>query len=96
MDEVDVEMIIILFNGEMNMRRDETEDENEFFDLQNEARRKMKYHLIKREHGKNLKKQLQRMFTAWDEQEGGESALNCLDITAITQQAINEYLNKKS
>jgi hypothetical protein len=92
MDEIDVIMLIMVYGGQ---DMDDDEEPEEFPDLQNEARRKMKFHLQKREEGHKLKKQLGRMFLAWDEQEGGESSLNCLDITAITQQAINEYLNKK-
>jgi hypothetical protein len=92
MDKIDVFMLIMICDGAENMNDDE---EDEFYELQKQARKKMQFHLLKREHGKMLKNQLNRMFLAWDEQEGGESSLNCLDITAITQQAINDYLNQK-
>lgn len=96
MAKTDVEMLIMIYDGINFMDDEEDDDEEEdFSDLQEEARRKMEYHLVKRTQGRLLKSQLLRMFKAWDEQVGEESNLNCLDITAITQQAINEYLNTK-
>tara|TARA_B110000495_G_C22566115_1_gene341232 strand:+ start:179 stop:427 length:249 start_codon:yes stop_codon:yes gene_type:complete len=47
----------------------------------------------KHEQTEKLKEQLLRLYKAWDVEVGGESVLNCLDVTCAVHHSITEYLN---
>ncbi len=47
----------------------------------------------KTEESEKLTTQLVSMFQAWDCEVGGESSLNCLDVTTAVHKACNIYIN---
>ena len=51
--------------------------------------------LKKAKQSQQLRRSLTQMFFSWDESCGGESDLNCLDITSIAQASINDYLKTR-